>query len=125
MGVMRNDGTIALNPDFDEVYLLFNRWIVTHERNNINGGYHIFDKNYNMKMADMGYVDYQEFDKKGTGFFVISDKDGKKALFTDSLRRITDFKFVSYTFDHHLWKGTTNDNKTIVIDTRNWKAMKQ
>lgn len=124
MGVMKNDGTIALNPNNDEVYLLFNRWIVTHERNNLDAGYYIFDKDYNVKISNMGYVAYHELAQKDTGFFVISDTGGLKALFDDSLRKITDFKFVSYTYENHLWEGRTDDNKTIVIDTRNWKIVK-
>ena len=119
IGVMRNDGTIALKPNNDEVHLVFNRWIVIHECNNINGGYNIFDKNYNVKISNMGYVDYQELTKKNTGFFVISDARGLKALFNDSLRRITDFKFVSYSYENNQWKGTTDEGDTTVIDTRN------
>lgn len=92
--------------------------------NNINGGYSIFDKNYDVKKSNLGYVDYQELTKKNTGFFVISDTRGMKALFNDSLRRITDFKFVNYTHENHLWKGMTDEGKTTVIDTRNWKTVK-
>lgn len=92
IGVMRNDGTIALKPNYDEVHLVVNRWIITHECNNINGGYFIFDKNYNVKMSNMEYIEYQEPTKKNSGFFIISDIKGMKALFNDSLRQITDFK---------------------------------
>lgn len=125
IGVLHNDGSVALEAEYEYVGFPFGRWILTVGYHNTKDGHSIYDRNYRKVISGMQRIQPSSFTIRESGeqlgFFVIKDGSGLQALFKEDLQRFTDFKFREWATRNPIWIGVTGVEKDVWVDIRTWE----